>query len=113
MKLDNRRQNKMKLYEYSQNNTFGRFEGSTRVYVEAESISAANAIATNKFGVYFNGVAEGRDCDCCGDRWYSPYELSLSVLKESFKFCEEKDNGAWPIWSSSDNKIKYIKYVDE
>ena len=29
----------------------------------------ANDIAQGN-GIYFNGVADGIDCDCCGDRWY-------------------------------------------
>jgi hypothetical protein len=23
-----------------------------------------------KAGIYFNGVEDGQDCECCGDRWY-------------------------------------------
>lgn len=38
------------------------------VIVEADSADDANDIATN-LGIHFNGVAEGRDCPCCGDRW--------------------------------------------
>ena len=31
---------------------------------EAQAIKAAETV-----GLYLDGVAEGYDCDCCGDRW--------------------------------------------
>jgi len=39
------------------------------VYVEANTADEANEIAQAN-GIYFGGVSEGIDCDCCGDRWY-------------------------------------------
>jgi hypothetical protein len=64
-------------YEFKQNNSGGWFEindeVSIRVYIEANSASEANEIAETH-GIYFDGCAEGTDCDCCGDRWYSASE---------------------------------------
>jgi hypothetical protein len=38
---------------------------------ETHAISRASGI-----GIYFDGVSNGIDCKCCGDRWYSPDEGS-------------------------------------
>lgn len=38
------------------------------VIIEADSANAANAKA-DSIGLYFDGVSEGMDCECCGDRW--------------------------------------------
>ena len=59
-------------YEFNQNNSGGRFivddKVCHRVFVEADSAMDANDIAVN-LGIYFDGCEDGRDCDCCGDRW--------------------------------------------
>jgi hypothetical protein len=65
----------LKWYEYGQNNSGGRFHVTDRVshkvYVEARSPDEANRRAQDLAGIYFDGCADGRDCSCCGDRWYS------------------------------------------
>lgn len=70
----------MNFYEYDQNNSGGSFIENDklchRVIIEAESEKEADEIAKN-IGIYFNGVAKGYDCECCGDRWYSPTELNF------------------------------------
>lgn len=43
------------------------------VWIEAESAAEANRLAQYN-GLYFDGVDDGIDCDCCGDRWYSADE---------------------------------------
>ena len=68
------------FYTYNQNNSGGSFDYnpdkgiSHYVIIEANSIDEANCIAEN-IGIYFNGVDDGSDCDCCGDRWH-PYPSS-------------------------------------
>ena len=59
-----------KWYTFRQNNSFGTFHGPVAVIVEAHSHHEANGRAEDEAGVYFNGCADGRDCNCCGDRWY-------------------------------------------
>lgn len=63
----------LKWYEYNQNNSGGHFDADKsvchRLFVQAENADAANSIAES-LGVYFDGVDDGRDCECCGDRWY-------------------------------------------
>lgn len=62
----------LKWFEFNQNNSGGSFdkEMGYTLWVQAHSPSEADAIAESN-GVYFNGCAIGRDCDCCGDRWSS------------------------------------------
>lgn len=64
----------MKFYYYGQNNSGGSFhdvlglKGVQDLCIEAQSPRAADAIAED-LGVYFDGIADGIDCPCCGDRW--------------------------------------------
>ena len=66
-----------RFYEFAQNNTYGRFvvDDATgvghRVIIEATSQADAMARA-EKIGLYFDGIVNGNDCPCCGDRWYKP-----------------------------------------
>jgi hypothetical protein len=70
----------MRFYEFLQNNSGGSFQTDEqlthRVIIEAKDEKAACSIAEN-MGVYFNGVEEGSDCPCCGDRWCTPSEVRL------------------------------------
>lgn len=56
-------------YVYAQNNSGGRFIGPRSITVEADTVEQADKLAIAQ-GVYFDGVAKGLDCECCGDRWY-------------------------------------------
>lgn len=83
------------LYEFSQNNSGGRFvfdadAGIThRVVIEAESEEEAIEKALG-VGLYFNGCDAGIDCNCCGDRWSTwtrEIENLESWLKDVEKYC--------------------------
>ena len=62
------------FFRYRQNNSGGSFEISPKkgigykVIIEANNCDDAN-IRAEEIGLYFNGVLDNRDCDCCGDRW--------------------------------------------
>jgi hypothetical protein len=43
---------------------------SHHVIIEAGSPSHADDRAES-IGLYFHGVNDGRDCECCGDRWHA------------------------------------------
>jgi len=74
-------------FEFRQNNSGGSFiydhHVGITVYIQAFSPQEANTKA-QQIGIYFDGVGEdgydddgepmGRDCPCCGDRWYSLWE---------------------------------------
>jgi hypothetical protein len=61
------------FFTYRQNNSGGRFIGAKYVIVEAESAKEADEIAEEN-DVYFDGVSDGYDCGCCGDRWSRQWE---------------------------------------
>jgi hypothetical protein len=66
-------ENKAKFYTFNQNNSGGHFDVNDRIceYVIIEAIDADDAnMRAENIGIYFNGCEDGRDCDCCGDRWY-------------------------------------------
>ena len=73
-----------KFYTFDQNNSGGSFDfdeegGITHhVVIEAYSSKHANSISEEK-GIYFYGCDEGRDCPCCGDRWYPVYNCDGKV----------------------------------
>ena len=58
------------FYTFSQNNSGGFYDGPKYVCVEASSLEEAVSRALETGIVYFHGVSDGRDCGCCGDRWY-------------------------------------------
>ena len=59
----------MPFFNYQQNNSFGYFLPPKKtVIVEADDENEANELATT-VGVYFDGVKNGKDCPCCGNRW--------------------------------------------
>jgi len=66
----------LKWYTYHQNNSGGVLSGPSGVYVLAHSGKEADELAQLHAGVYFDGVDNGFDCDCCGDRWGSQDWLS-------------------------------------
>jgi hypothetical protein len=78
---------KSKFYEFNQNNTGGSFatdsEVCHRLLIEANSEDEA-ILKAESMGVYFNGVDEGMDCPCCGDRWYFPSEVEFPYAYGSF-----------------------------
>ena len=74
------------FYTYSQNNSGGSFDIDAEnglahyVIIEADSMEEANEKATS-IGIYFDGVEDGMDCECCGDRWSSdPDEYKTPMI---------------------------------
>lgn len=67
-----------KWFCYRQNNSGGSFCHDPEagvgivVFIEANNADQASARAQD-IGIYFDGVREGRDCECCGDRWNEPW----------------------------------------
>ena len=71
-------------FEYDQNNSGGSFDIDRekgigpRVWIEAPTLNVANARAED-IGIYFDGVADGIDCPCCGSRWSEPWQEGVEV----------------------------------
>jgi hypothetical protein len=65
---------KLKWFNFHQNNSGGSWvvdnDVDTNVIVQAHNADEANQLA-QRIGIYFNGVEDGTDCECCGDRWSS------------------------------------------
>jgi len=72
----------VKYYNFSQNNSGGRFHVddnvAENVIIAARTVDEANERA-EKVSIYFAGCAAGRDCNCCGDRWSSQRSESKDV----------------------------------
>jgi hypothetical protein len=70
---------KLKWFIFRQNNSGGRFHVDNNVDVNV-IIQARNANEANEFalkiGIYFDGVADGYDCECCGDRWSRQWDTN-------------------------------------
>jgi hypothetical protein len=82
---------KLNFYEFSQNDSGGSFVTDDklchRLFIEAESEDAATKIAED-LGCYWNGVEEGYDCECCGDRWDSGYMIDLKESNNEWEIDE-------------------------
>lgn len=76
----------MSWYQFSQNNSFGVFDVDDklchRLFIEANSKEEAVNKAV-ELGCYFDGVYNGIDCPCCGDRWSDdPQSMDLDDINE-------------------------------
>lgn len=94
-----RKEKTLSFFTYMQNNPGGSFiqdhRSAAYVIIEADSLEEANLIAVKKAGIYFDGVSDGKDCDCCGDRWSFPYsdegDANPSIYGESIsQYISEK-----------------------
>lgn len=68
-----------KFYTFRQNNSGGTFAHKPRdgigMALFIEAVDKAHAISrAERIGLYFDGVACGMDCGCCGDRWSAPWD---------------------------------------
>ena len=103
---------KMKFYEFSQNNSGGYFDVDEkichRLFIEAESEGEAIKKA-EIIGVYFDGVDNGMDCECCGDRWYGcsevefPHYSGADSVEEVAQFLADNYG-----WTTPDARIFYV-----
>lgn len=102
----------MKWYQFDQNNSGGSFIVDSnvchRLFIQAEDADSANQKAED-LGCYWNGVDDDRDCECCGDRWYSQsieswgYDASESLTIEEYV---QNLADKWG-WTSPDARLFY------
>ena len=82
----------MNWYQFSQNNSGGSFVVDDKLccelYIEAQNTDEANTIA-ERLGVYFDGVEQGLDCECCGDRWYPGHKVELPYTTADKRVLED------------------------
>lgn len=111
------------FYTFNQNNSGGRFHAIHKRgishYVVVEGRDCDDIIARAKtIGLYFNGADEGYDCNCCGDRWYEPWEGSSGFAEVPTIYGVDVSSGVYLDASEYDTKwIKdgpegYIHYMN-
>ena len=104
------------FYTYDQNNSGGVFKVNDNVkhyvIIEADSAKEADEKAES-IGLYFDGVKNGRDCPCCGDRWCKADDPDFGINgtekpeiwgQSVLKYLKEKE---WSLWK--DEAIIYYK----
>jgi hypothetical protein len=95
------------FYRFHQNNSGGAFDKDDKVavtvHIEANSAAEANQIA-QQHGIYFNGVDDEIDCECCGDRWY---EVDESGGSEEVYTSEYDD-----MWVQNGEVYAYVYMLD-
>lgn len=102
----------LKWFEFKQNNSGGYFKVDdkvcNRLFIEAEDFDEA-VYKAEELGCYWNGVSEGIDCPCCGDRW-SKYNDEVDLDKYNrVGYRVGIYDGIYPDTVSEWNKI-YGKY---
>jgi len=74
----------MPFFTFYQNNSGGVFDGPAHYVIVEASDAEEAATRAETVGVYFNGVEDGLDCECCGDRWYPPSEGDGTEVPEIY-----------------------------
>lgn len=101
------------FYHFSQNNSGGSFHIDERVahhvIIEANSAEEANRRAES-VGIYFNGCIDGRDCDCCGDRWSSQWSDDAGDL-EPLIYGDDPSRYQ-DTWTDHDEPYCHVYYLD-
>jgi len=79
------------IYNFDQNNSGGYYVKPAQNIIVKDARDEKHAIEIAlKAGMYFNGVADGTDCDCCGDRWngiseeYGDLDKAVADANKSF-----------------------------
>lgn len=102
-------------FDFTQNNSGGSFHTDDKVchrlFIEAYNYNKAEQFA-QELGVYFDGVDEGIDCGCCGDRWSRGHEVIFPLdygdrtifnsIEEWAQFLADKYG-----WTTPDARIFY------
>lgn len=113
----------LKIYQFKQNNSGGHFiindEVCPNVYITAKNSKEANEKAES-IGIYFDGVIEGVDCPCCGDRWHrvdeDDFVESCPDYEWDFYWCDYvilyDENMKAKKLSKEDIKCTENKYLD-
>lgn len=111
------------FYEFRQNNSGGSFEIDERagisvhVIVEADDLSEAVDRAC-RIGLYFDGIENGYDCECCGDRWYEPWGPGDAVPShygepiEEVREARRKKNKPFQVNWAGESPDTFIHYKD-
>jgi hypothetical protein len=104
----NQKPKKMREYEFIQHASPSMLESHPKkVIISAENAEEANKFA-EKQGIYFDGVINGSDCPCCGDRWSRAIDETKTIILYNHacgwqddsedSYCPDCDGmgGPWP-----------------
>jgi len=79
------------FYRFDQNNSGGYYTKPAQNIIVKDARDEKHAIEIAlKAGMYFDGVADGVDCNCCSDRWhkyaaeYDSIEKAIADANDSF-----------------------------
>jgi len=100
------------FYDFRQNNSGGSFKVTDSVghyvIIEADNAQEANEKA-EQVGIYFDGCSTGKDCNCCGDRWYPQWDSDGSEEPSIYgENIEEYKNSIR--YSVSDEEVIFVYY---
>lgn len=99
------------FYQYRQNNSGGSHEinenVTLNVYVQASSPEEADARA-KRIGIYFDGVDNNVDCECCGDRWIPAVGYAVTILDATELVVSPYDGQ----WVSPGGHVAIFHYLD-
>jgi hypothetical protein len=81
----------MNFYRYLQSNPGGNFlkDMPLCIIIQAPSAVVADKIAEAN-GVYFDGIMNRIDCECCNDRWHraeewnAEYEIGAEEIEDKY-----------------------------
>jgi hypothetical protein len=107
---------------FNQNNSGGRFRTDhargISHYVIVEGNSREDIIErAQDIGLYFDGCRTGRDCSCCGDRWYKPWE-GTDLTDTPMIYGEDVSSGVYNVTEEygtawiTDGAEGYIHYAN-
>ena len=108
------RKENIMFYQFDQNNSYGHFDVDEnvchRLFIEADSLEEATDKAES-LGCYWDGVENGIDCPCCGDRWYSGDEVDLEKYATEGYTVWEFNKKTWEKKYRKYNVIESPKFV--
>jgi hypothetical protein len=106
----------MAFFRFEQNNSGGAYDITDMVHetviIEADNAEQANERAKS-IGIYFDGVADGRDCDCCGNRWYPMINRNgtfVPYTDDDLKLGPYQNPGVFAIVHYADGRIETVHY---
>lgn len=106
----------MPFVTFRQNNSGGSFDYDNdlteTVIVEGTDLDDILRRA-GSLGIYFDGIDDGIDCDCCGDRWYRPWNDDLDEVPSIYGKPVEEYNFNRFRWSNEPCYVHYMNGIKE
>jgi hypothetical protein len=85
------------IYNFDQNNSGGYYAKPAQNIIVKDARDEKHAIEIAlAAGMYFDGVADGTDCDCCGDRWVpmaQEYDSTKEAVADANRSFIDEHNG--------------------